>query len=225
MNPESNLSITTDLQVVHESPEISLNKKEVACFAMASCKFTKSKNVKKNTSLAEDTDNSYKSRFQNDPRRDLVLRTKEKPIEADVPFFVTVLGAKGKLLVNVYPNRNGKREVQLFFNKGKYDDGMQIVRSCLRNMISFNFDKIVAVNVFRGFYLAVQTDHTNESTHGYSTNPKYKNNIGLLEYVDIEYLQEFADDCNATISPKLIQYCDEFRSYIQTCREMVNSCR
>lgn len=225
MNPESNPSITDDRHSTHEPPEITLPKKSIKCLAILPSNLTQSKNVKKTTLPNKVPDSSDKSQFQNDPRRDLVLRTKEKPTEADVPFFVTVLGAKGKLLVNVYPNRNGKREVQLFFNKGKYDDGMQIVRSCLRNMISFNFDKIVAVNIFRGFYLAVQTDHTNESTHGYSTNQKYKNNIGLLEYVDIDYLQEFADDCNATISPKLVQYCDEFRSYIHICTEIANTCR
>ena len=183
---------------------------------------------KKKTSWRSDEKtpvSSPKPTFHHDPRRDLVLRIKEKPKEAGVPFFITVMGENGKLLLNVYPNRSGKREVQLFFNKGKYNDGLQIVRSCLRNMLSFDFKQIVAVNVFRGFYLAVQTSHNNESTQGYHTDSKYKNNIGLLEYVDMDNLQEFADDCNAVINPKLKQYCDEVRAYIQTCKDIVQACQ
>jgi hypothetical protein len=164
------------------------------------------------------------STFQLDPNRDLVLQTKEKNAETYVPFFITVMGENGKLLLNVYANQKGKREVQLFYNKGNYNDGLQIVRSCLRNMLSFDFKNIVALNVFRGFYLAVQTCHNKESIRGYYTNPKYKNNIGLLEYVDMNDIHAFAKDCNAIVNPKLEQYCEELLDYIQTCKNIAKVC-
>jgi len=157
-------------------------------------------------------------------REKILMKCEEQAKVKNVPFFITVMGKGGKLLLNVYPNKSGQREVQLFFNKGKYNDGLQIVRSCLRNMLSFDFDKIVVVNVYRGFYMAIQTNHTNESTQGYHTDKKYKNNIGLLEYVDLDDIEEFADECSAIINPKVMSYLDEVRKYIQICKEVTSAC-
>lgn len=154
-------------------------------------------------------------------RREKILRKCEEKFKSSrVPFFITVLGKDGKILLNVYPNRNGRREVQLFFNKGRYDDGLQIVRSCLRNMLSFDFKKIVTINSYHGFFLAVQMNHTNESTQGYRTDKKYKNGIGLLEFVDLDEIEEFAEECSALINPKVILYLEELRKYVCICKEV-----
>jgi hypothetical protein len=225
MNTETNQpkTGTSDIcEFVEAAPEKTIETLEVI-----SHRVTRYISKKKETKNSEEKTpfSSFKPEFHCDPRRDMVLRTKENPKEVRVPFFITVMGANGKLLLNVYQNRSGKREVQLFFNKGKYDDGLQIVRSCLRNMLSFDFKQIIALNVFRGFYLAVQTSHNNESTQGYQTDVKYKNNIGLLEYVAMDNLHEFAKDCNAVINPKLEQYFGEVRDYIQTCKDIVQACQ
>jgi hypothetical protein len=140
--------------------------------------------------------------------------------DAHVPFFVTVMGKGCKILMNVYPNRAGDAEVQLFFNKGRYDDGLQIVRSCLKNMLSVDFDKIIAVNVYRGYYMAVQTDHTQNTVSGYRNNPRYRSNIGHLKYVDIDDIYKFAADNKAVINPKVLYYIEEVKKYIQICKEI-----
>jgi hypothetical protein len=211
-------------EVEGETPPNSI--KFIKQLEVKSGRVTRSMSIKQNVDIVELEENfSSQFKFQNDPKRDFALRNRENTKEPDVPFFVTVMGENGKLLFNVCTNRNGDREVQLFFNKGKYNDGLQIVRSCLRNMLSFNFIQIVAINVFRGFYLAVQTNHNNESTQGYNTDSKYKNNIGLLEYIDPQNLQEFADDCKAKINPKLKQYCEEILIYIKMCKDIAKACK
>lgn len=154
-------------------------------------------------------------------RRKIILEKMDAK-EKHVPFFTTVMGKGGKILLNVYPNRSGRREVQIFFNKGRYDDGLQIVRSCLRNMLSVEFQKIVAVNVYRGFFIAIQTNHTDDSINGYHTDKKYKSNIGLLEFVDLDYVEKFAEDCDAVISPKVLSYLDEVRKYVNICKDVAS---
>lgn len=182
---------------------------------------------KKALALAEEenTVSLIKPVYLYDPTRDLALRAKENFKSIEVPFFITVMGKNGKLLLNVCIDQRDKKDVKLFFNTGKYDDGLQIVRSCLRNMLSFDFKNIVALNAYRGFYLAVQTSHDNSSIRGYNTDPKYKNRIGLLDYVDIDDIQEFAYNCNSHITPKLSQYCEEVRNYIRTCKEIAQACK
>jgi alpha-L-fucosidase len=204
------------------APNNSIKTLEVISYRLvrSMSKNKDTQNSEKKTSVS-----SPKPAFLHDPRREMILLTKEKPKDVRVPFFITVMGENGNLLLNVYQKHDGKREVKLFFNRGKYDDGLQIVRSCLRNMLSFDFKQIIALNVFRGFYLAVQTSHNNESTQGYQTDTKYKNNIGLLEYVSMDNLYEFAKDCNAVINPKLEQYFREVRDYIQICKDINQACQ
>lgn len=153
-------------------------------------------------------------------RRKAILDKMDNVHEKHVPVFTTVMGKGGKILLNVYPNNQGQREVQIFFNKGRRGDGRQLSRSCLRNMLSIDFQKVIAVNAYHGFFLAIQTSHSDESVHGYHTDKKYKSNIGLLEYVALDDIEDFADECSAIISPKVREYLDEVRNYIDICKEV-----
>lgn len=146
----------------------------------------------------------------------------KKSKDPHVPFFITVMGKDGKLLLNVVPDKKRRKEVQIFYNKGRSDDGLQVVRSCLRNMLSIDFEKIIAVNVYKGYYLAIQTNHTNHNTRWYHTDPRYKSNIGILEYVSLDDINEFANECNATIGPKIVNYFDEVSNYIHICQEIAS---
>jgi hypothetical protein len=151
-----------------------------------------------------------------------------RPIEkAMTPYFITVMGRDGKLLLSLgqSPREDCRRslELQIFHNKGKVDDGIQVTRSCLRNMLSCEFDKVVCINAYRGYFLAVQTDHDARNIMWYRTNPRYKSSIGVLEYVSLADIGEYASKHDALVGPKLASYLDEVENYFNICREVTKA--
>ena len=151
-----------------------------------------------------------------------------RPIEkAMTPYFITVMGRGGKLLLSLcqVPGEERRRglELQIFHNRGKVDDGIQVTRSCLRNMLSCEFDKVVCVNAYRGYFLAIQADHDAHNIMGYRTNPKYKSCIGALEFVALEDIVAHAAKNKALVGPKLASYLDEVENYFNICREVAKS--
>lgn len=149
----------------------------------------------------------------------------EKCEKAMSPFLVTVMGAGGKLLLNVVENGRNQREIKIFCNTGRVDDGLQITRSCLRNMLSVEFNEMVCVNAFKGYYLAVQTTHTDQNTRWYATVHRYKSNIGNLSYVAVQDIGQFASDHGARIGAKIIDYLDEVEKYIKVCCDIARAAR
>lgn len=134
-----------------------------------------------------------------------------------VPYLITVMGKSGKLLLNIAPETKRKRELQLFFNRGRVDDGIQSTRSALRNMLSIEFNNIVCINAFKGYYLAVQPDHTDQDIPWYNTAPRYKSNIGSLQYVALEQIAMFANENQVVMGPRFVSYIDEVEQYFKLC--------
>ena len=137
-------------------------------------------------------------------------------------FFSTIMGRGGKVLLNIVVNKYGDRDVQLFHNRGVINDGLQISRSCLKNMVSYNFDNVVCINSYYGFYLAIDTTHSNENIPNYETNKKYISKIGLLEYVDICEIYEFAGTHDAFVSKKIQCYISELKKYVANCKKVAS---
>jgi hypothetical protein len=147
--------------------------------------------------------------------------------KAMTPYFITVMGRDGKLLLSLCQAPGDERrrglELHIFHNKGKVDDGIQVTRSCLRNMLSCEFDKVVCINAYRGYFLAVQTDHDARNIMWYRTNPRYKSSIGALEYVALEDIGEYASKHKALVGPKLASYLDEVENYFNICKEVAKA--
>jgi hypothetical protein len=90
-------------------------------------------------------------------------------------------------------------------------------------MLSREFDRIVALNVYNGFFLAVQTEHDNIDVHTYQAHVRYSSNIGHLEYVHIENIREYADMHNASVNAKVLQYVEVLKKYIDVSREITGA--
>ena len=141
----------------------------------------------------------------------------------NTPFYITVMGENGKILVNVVKSTNsGRTEVQVFFNKGNYKDGHERVKQCLLNMLSNKFENIVAIDATKGHYLAIQPTHNQDCIHWYRTNHKYKSNIGTLDFVDIDRIHEFADLHEAFANPVIQEYFESVKIFIETCKTVAN---